>query len=241
MAAHSTADPIAGTAIMSESFQFLDIILFAMVAAFILLRLRNVLGRRTGHERPPPTTVTPRQVEEIAEKIGHRTEPEAAAAAANEFSDVSDAVLADGFVQIKLADPSFDRVTFLGGAGAAFEVIVEAYAAADAAALRPLLADDVYQPFARAARDRAAVGHSLETEVVSIDEAEIIEAGLSGETASITIRFVSQQISVERDADGDVVSGDPGDAIEVTDIWTFERDTRSRDPNWKLAATRSIN
>ena len=98
-----------------------------------------------------------------------------------------------------------------------------------------------YQPFVRATRDRAAVGHSLETQVVSIDEVEFIEAGLSGETASITVRFVSQQISVEWDADGDVVDGEPGNAIEVTDIWTFERDTRSRDPNWKLVATRSIN
>ncbi len=224
---------------MSESFQFFDIILFAMIAGFILLRLRSVLGRRTGHERPPPSPMAPRKVEEVADEIDHRPDPETAAAA--EFSDVGDAALAAGFVQIKLADPRFDRDSFLGGARAAFEVVVEAYAAADAEALRSLLADDVYQPFARAARDRAAAGHSLETEMVSIDKAEIIEAGLSEETASITVRFVSQQISVERDADGNVVSGDPGDAIEVTDIWTFERDTRSRDPNWKLVATRSIN
>ncbi len=228
---------------MSEGFQFLDIIFFAMIAAFILLRLRGVLGRRTGHERRPANPLARRRVEEDQDKVIRLpdAEAEAKAAAADDFADVSDSALAAGFTQIKLADPGFARQDLLAGARAAFELIVGAYAAGDAKALRPLLADDVYDPFARAISDRMAAGHTLETVLVSVDGAEIIEAGMNGRTAFVTVRFVSHQINVTRDRDGEIVDGDPHDSAEVVDIWTFERDTRSRDPNWKLVATRSLN
>ncbi len=227
---------------MSEGFQFFDIILFAMVAAFILLRLRGVLGRRTGHERRPSTPLAPRQAEEAPDNVIPLPERELAVEeAGDDFADVDDSTLAAGLTQIKLADPGFTRKAFLDGARTAFEFIIDAYAAGDADALRSLLDDDVYRPFARAIRERADVGHALETTLVSIDASEILEAGTNGRTAFVTVRFVTQQINVTRDTAGAIAEGDPSAAVKVTDIWTFERDTRSRDPNWKLAATRSPN
>ena len=227
---------------MSEGFEIFDIIIFAMVAAFILLRLRGVLGRRTGHERRPSRPVTRRTVEASSEKVVRLAEREAQAEGPlDDFRDVGDATLAAGLTRIKRADPNFTREQFLEGARAAFEIVVAAYAAGDDDTLRPILADDVYRRFARAIRDRAAARHNLETVVVSSDEAKIIEAGMNGRTAMVTIRFVTHQINVTRDSDGKLIDGDPSDAVEVVDIWTFERDPSSRDPNWLLAATRSPN
>ena len=105
--------------------------------------------------------------------------------------------------------------------------------------LRPLLAGDVFEPLERAAQEREKAGQTLETVLVSIDESEIIEAGVDKRTASVTVRFVSHQINITRDAEGRIIDGDPHEAVEVIDIWTFERHTRARDPNWTLVATRS--
>ncbi len=227
---------------MSEGFQFLDIIFFAMVAGFILLRLRSMLGRRTGHQQRPANPLARSQAEEASDNVISLPEREAEAEeAGDDFADVDDSTLAAGLAQIKLADPGFTREAFLDGAHQAFEYIIDAYAAGDADALRSLLDDDVYRPFAGAIRERADAGHALESTLVSIDESELLEAGMNGRTAFVTVRFVSQQINVTRDTDDAIVEGDPSVAVAVTDIWTFERDTRSRDPNWKLAATRSPN
>ena len=231
-----------GTNRMNGGFEFLDIILFAMVAAFILLRLRGVLGRRTGHERRPTNPFTRRDVQPGSENVVHLREPgDRDDVAADDLSDVGDSTLAEGLLRIKQADPNFTRASFLEGSQAAFEVVVGAYAAGDTEALRPILADDVYRRFARAIRDRADARRSLETTVVSDDGSEIIEAGMNGRTAIVTVRFTTHQINVTRDADENVVDGDPRDAVEVVDIWTFERNTRSRDPIWNLVATRIPN
>lgn len=226
---------------MNEGFQFFDIILFAMVAGFILLRLRSVLGRRTGHERRRPNFLSRRQVEDNTGNVIPLPDAEESADAGDDFSDVSDSALAAGLTQIKLADRGFTRADFIEGARGAFELVVGAFAAGDTQALRPLLADDVFEPFAKSIRDRDAAGHTLDTILVSIDDAEIIEAGMHGRAAFVTLRFVTQQINVTRDAEDDIVDGNETAAVEVIDIWTFERDTRSRDPNWKLVATRSLN
>jgi predicted lipid-binding transport protein (Tim44 family) len=227
---------------MNEGFQFFDIILFAMVAGFILLRLRSVLGRRSGNQRRRPNFLSRRQVEDDSDKVIPLPDREGQAAdAGDDFADVSDTALAAGLTQIKLADPGFGRKDFLEGARGAFELVVDAFAAGDSKALRPLLADDVFEPFAKSIRDRDTAEHTLETIVVSIDSSEIIEAGMNGRTAFVTVRIVSQQINVTRDAEDSVVDGNETTAVEVVDIWTFERDTRSRDPNWKLVATRSLN
>ena len=236
--AHSTA----GFETMSDGFQFLDIIFFAMVAAFILLRLRKVLGRRTGHERRPANPLAPRQAEDAADNVVHLADHEAdSESPGDDFSDVEDSVLAAGLVQVLAADANFTRPAFLDGARGAFEIVLDAFAVGDTERLRGLLDDDVYRPFARAIEDRENAGQFLESTLVSIDQADIIEAGMNGRTAFITIRFVTQQINITRDAEDKVIEADTAHAVTITDLWTFERDTRSRDPNWKLAATRSPN
>src|SRR5690606_38928923 len=126
-------------------------------------------------------------------------------------------------------DRSFDERAFMEGARAAFKIIVEAYARGDTATLRPLLADDLYDEFSRAIRERIAARHTMEETVESIEAADIIEARMEGRTAFITVKFTSRQTSVTRDEAGTVVEGDPETSIEAVDIWTFARNTRSSD------------
>ncbi len=230
---------------MGNGFAFLDIIFFAMVAAFLVLRLRSVLGRRTGNERRRPDVFSPQKdaPAETRDKVvplpDRRAAKDGAAdeVAPGESANPLDAAL----TRIRVADPAFTPDSFLAGARTAFEMIVEAFAAGRKRTLRPLLSDEVYDNFARAIDDREAAGETLETTLVGIESAEIIEAAMDGHVAYVTVKFVSQQINVTRNKDGEVVDGDPNHVAEVTDIWTFARDTRSRDPNWTLVETRSPN
>ena len=226
---------------MSEGFQFIDIIFFAVVAGFILLRLRGVLGRRTGHQPPPSHQ---RAADESNDNVVQLTDHEAADdVAAEDEDDLSeeDQQLAAGLSQISDADQNFNRQGFLDGALAAFEIIIEAFAKGETDRLRDLLDDDVYRPFSRVIDERQQAGHVHETTLISIDDNSIIEAGMNGRVAFVTVRFVTQQINVTHDAEGEVVGGDPTYVATITDLWTFERDTKSRSPNWKLVATRSPN
>jgi predicted lipid-binding transport protein (Tim44 family) len=229
---------------MGDLPHYFDIILFGMVAAFLILRLRSVLGRRTGNE--PRHDPGLRRAEAPTDKIGDnvadkvvslgsrsaRARPPVASAAP------ADAVAA-GLESIAGADPGFDPGQFLEGARAAFEMIVGAFAAGDKARLRPLLSDAVYTPFSAAIDERAAAGETLETRVVGLKALDIAEAGLTGRSARITLKFVSDQINLLRAHDGSVVDGDPDHPVEKTDFWSFARDTQSTDPNWVLEATAS--
>jgi predicted lipid-binding transport protein (Tim44 family) len=220
---------------MGDFPHYFDIILFAMVAAFLVLRLRSVLGRRTGNERPRETVL--RRAEAPADKVvalGSRNPMPPPVVTA----PPADAVAA-GLERIRSADPGFDPSQFLAGARAAFEMIVSAFAGGDKARLRPLLSDDVYTPFAAAIDERATAGEALETRVIALKRLDITEAGLTGRVARVTVKFVSDQINVLRAHDGSVVDGDPDHAVEKTDFWTFIRDTGSNDPNWVLEATAS--
>jgi len=217
---------------MSNGFPFIDIIFFAAVALFIAFRLRNVLGRRTGHERrPEASTVTPSTRDNVVTLPGREEQAEAA------FSHIDDAELRQGLTAIRRADPDFDLEGFLMGARQAFEMIVDAFARGDTEALRPLLADDVYGGFAEAIEQRRQAGETLETEVVAIKQAEAVEARMDGPHAYVTVRFVSDQVNVTRDAEGNIVDGDPDQLAEIVDLWTFGRDTSTRDPNWELVST----
>jgi predicted lipid-binding transport protein (Tim44 family) len=149
--------------------------------------------------------------------------------------------LEQGLTQIKLTDLSFESESFVGGAKAAFEMVVDAFAKGDTKNLRPLLSNDVYEDFFGAIKSRADNNETLESTLVGISEAEIIEAELQDKTAFITVKFVSEQINVTRNAEGELVDGDPGEVTTVTDIWTFARNTQSRDPNWTLVATGTSN
>ncbi len=229
---------------MGSGFQFVDIIFFALVAAFIILRLRSVLGRRTGNERrqdpfakPQPGPKVPGQPDTPAE-ISHRGEvitlPRRADAPAG-------TPLAGALTQIKLADASFDELSFEKGARAAFEFIVTAFAAGERDKLRPLLNDEVYGNFLASIEAREAAGHTQETTLVRIKAADIVEARMEGSTAFVTVKYVSEQINATRDAEGKVVEGNPDRIADATDIWTFARNTRSDDPNWILVATDAPN
>ena len=229
---------------MNEGFQFLDIILFAMVAAFLVLRLRSVLGRRTGNEDRQRDMSLQRQREtdneanviELADRTDQTDDGEDMARDAE-----ADDVLVTGITEIGLADPKFDADEFQGGARAAFEMVVHAFATADSGTLRSLLSEEVAANFQRAIEERLEAGETLETTVISIKSAEMIEAEMRGRHAAVTIKFVSEQVNVTRDTEGRIIEGDPNQVAEITDIWTFSRNTRARDPNWKLIETRSSN
>ena len=231
---------------MGSGFQFVDIIFFALVAVFIILRLRSVLGRRTGHEQRDPRGSFPRRVpgtsgpaespaDTGADKVVRLPGGDAAAPQAAE----PETPLGAAITQIKLADARFDPADFQEKSKAAFEYIVMAFAEGDTGKLKPLLSKDVFDGFAAAIRTRQEKGETLSTTLVRIKETELTEAAMQGRTASVTVRYVTEQINVTRDKDGKVVDGDPDRITEAVDIWTYERNTRSSDPNWILVATKT--
>jgi predicted lipid-binding transport protein (Tim44 family) len=220
---------------MGDLSHYFDIILFAMVAAFLVLRLRSVLGRRTGNERRRnPFVQGPAAAGDKVVSLAARPTPISALTAAPPPGTV-----AAGVAQITAADPEFETGPFLGGARGAFELIVAAFAKGDKKGLRPLLSDDTYKSFAAAIDEREAAGETLETRIDKFKDIDIVEAGMDGRSARVTVKLASDQINVLRAHDGSVVDGNPKNLIEKTDYWTFARDTRSPDPNWLLVATGS--
>jgi predicted lipid-binding transport protein (Tim44 family) len=228
---------------MGDGFQFVDIILFALIAAFLVLRLRSVLGRRTGHRGPardlPPRPQPQQGDDNVVSLPGKANEPRPAGAPMPDAGTDGppQTPLEAGLTQIRIADPRFDPDEFLSGARIAFEMVVTAFAAGDIPTLKPLLSPEVFGNFAQSIKDRQGAGEKLETQLVGIRAAEIVEAYMAGRTAHVMVKFVSEQINVTRDEQGAVIDGDPAAVVEVTDFWTFSRDTRASDPNWTLVAT----
>lgn len=238
---------------MSNGFDIYTIILLGL-AIFVLFRLRSVLGTRTGHERPPydPYSRREQQGGEAGENVvtlpnrspdaQSRLENEPPVLAPDRWRGIAGETAAEsGLDAIKSADPSFDGKIFLQGARAAYEMIVTAFARGDRKALQPLLAHDVFEGFAEAIAEREKRGETVETTFVSIDKAEVIDAELNNGMANVTVRFVSQLVTVTRGKDGAIVDGSSEAVSEVMDVWTFSRDTRTSDPNWKLVATESAD
>lgn len=235
---------------MGEGFQFIDIILFAMVAAFIILRLRSVLGRRhdQGEPRPqdpfsvePPKTRDDNVVQLPDQSDGRDTDTFEPAETVGPQPVEPDSPLQAGVAQIQAASPGFDLNEFTAGASGAFEMIVEAFAKGDRDTLQSLLSETVFENFTRAISAREEAKETLENTLVGIRSLTAIEAYMEGKIAHVTIKIVSEQVNITRDADGEVIDGDPNHITEITDIWTFARDTSSRDPNWELVATRSLD
>ncbi len=228
---------------MDEGFQFIDIILFAMIAAFLVLRLRSVLGRRDGHERGHRKPfAAPQPAEKPDDNLLHLPDNGDESLAADDApAGTPETVLEAGIAEIRGADPHFDPEEFLVGARVAFEMILGAFASGDRKALKPLLSPEVYSNFTRAMDGREESGEVLEETLVGIKASEIVEAYMAGSLANVTVKFVSDQIHAMRDEDGEVIEGDPSAIIEVTDFWTFSRDPKSRYPNWTLVATRSLD
>ncbi len=221
---------------MGEVQQYFDIILFAMVAVFLVLRLRSVLGRRTGNERR--RDLFPRRAAPASDNVATLVESDTRSARLADDGSPANTV-AEGLNRVRRANPSFEPSHFIGGARAAFEMIVAAFANGDKEVLRPLLSDEVFQQFATAIDERVAAKETLETRIDKLDAVDIVEAELIGSTAQLTLKLVSKQINVTRAMDGSIVDGDPDHPVEKTDYWTFARDARSADPNWMLIATSS--
>ena len=222
-------------------------IIFLALAVFIFLRLRSVLGQRTGRERPPYDTYAPRDavrtpgtdnVVALPPRSGD-VAPQPESEPAERWKGIAEpgSAAALGLDAVLAQDPSFDVRHFLTGARAAYEMIVTAYAQGDRRSLKNLLSKEVYDGFEQAIKEREGRGEKAETRFVSIDKADISGAEVKGKSAQVTVRFVSQLVSVTRDRDGNVIEGNPDKVTDVTDVWTFARDLSSRDPNWKLVAT----
>jgi predicted lipid-binding transport protein (Tim44 family) len=226
---------------------YLDILILAMLAAFIIFRLRSVLGRRTGHERPPSDAFS-RSLETDKKPADKKSRDRDNVVSLPERDDAKEkpakeptTPLEKGVAAIQAADPSFEENSFLDGAKGAFEMIVTSFAMGDLGKVKGFLAKDVYENFADAVEERLKAKETLETTVVGFKSATLMEAQLVDRTAQVTVKFVSEQINASRDRNGAVIDGDPEKPIDVTDIWTFARDTRSRDPNWALVETSSPN
>ena len=234
---------------------FIDIysIIFLALAVVIFLRLRNVLGRRTGNERPPfdpysrrdaPATNGEDKVIGLPSSGPMRDLPPA-----QNDDDVASRIgsapaegspLYDGLRAIAAADRSFITDEFVGGSKAAYEMVVTAFAEGDRKSLRQLLSREVFDGFVGAIDQREQRGETIEFRFVGIDQADITGAERKGRTAQVTVRFLSKLVSATHDQSGEVIDGDPIHVSDVTDIWTFARDVSSRDPNWKLVATESV-
>jgi predicted lipid-binding transport protein (Tim44 family) len=229
-------------------------IIFLALAVFIFLRLRNVLGQRTGNERPPYDRAarnvaqgpTDSSVVPIPGTVIDQTPlaPTADVAPPTDrwkgFAEPG-TPLAQGLDAIVAQDSSFDPRHFVSGARSAYEMIVLAFANGDRRALKDLLSTEVYESFEAAIKERERQERMTETRFVSIDKAEIVGAETRDRSAQLTIRFVSQMISVTRDKAGAIVDGNPDKVADITDVWTFARDPTSRDPNWKLVGTGSAH
>lgn len=232
-----------------EFFDF-GTLFFLIAAVVIFFQLRNVLGRRTGNERPPfdPYTAarkrgpqteaekTPDNIVALPRKRGSVEANEEAYKAIDAFVPAGTEIN-KGLRAIKDNDPSFEPKTFVDGAKMAYEMIVMAFADGDRKTLKNLLSREVYDGFVAAIADREARSEKIQSSFVGIDKAEIVTAEMKGSEAHITLRIVSELISATRDVAGSVIEGDPETVAEVKDVWTFARDTRSRDPNWRLVAT----
>ncbi|MDO8879130.1 MAG: Tim44/TimA family putative adaptor protein [Pseudolabrys sp.] len=227
-------------------------IIFLALAVFIFLRLRSVLGQRTGRERPPydpyaarepvrpaaenVVSLPNRAAEGAAKKADGTSEP---AAPVERWKGVAEpgSPLALGLDAVAANDGEFDPQHFLTGARAAYEMIVNAYAEGDRRTLKNLLSREVYDGFEAAIVEREKRGDKVESRFVSIDNATIAAAELRGRSAQLTVRFQSKLVSVTRNKAGEVIDGSADKVTDVTDVWTFARDLSSRDPNWKLVAT----
>ncbi|ADY63005.1 MULTISPECIES: Tim44/TimA family putative adaptor protein [Rhizobium/Agrobacterium group] len=224
------------------------ITLFFLVAAvLIFLQLRSVLGRRTGNEKPPFDPYTPRDVAKgpVTDDNKVVTLPKRSEAEdENRFAEADalapvDTALNTSLRELMTKDPTFRPKEFLNGARMAYEMIVMGFADGDRKTLKNLLSKEVFDGFEAAISERESRGEVVKSTFVGIEKADITQAGIRDSEEQITLRIVSQLISATYDKDGKLVDGDPDAVAEVDDIWTFSRDVRSRDPNWKLIATES--
>ncbi|MGO9004726.1 MAG: Tim44/TimA family putative adaptor protein [Beijerinckiaceae bacterium] len=237
---------------MHEPFDA-SIIIFALLAIFVLWKLRSVLGARTGQEKQPPTDSFARRAappprsandDKVVRLPGVGEDSRTKAVVAPDpdrwktYAEPG-TKLAAGLDAIAEADRSFDLASFVAGAKTAYEMIIMAFAAGNRETLRGLLAGDVYESFATAIAQRESRHETMETTLVSIDSLTFDDAALRGRSAQLTARFAAKLVTATHDPSGNVIEGNPDKVVDMIDIWTFARDVDSRDPNWKLIATQT--
>ncbi|RCL03258.1 MAG: Import inner membrane translocase subunit Tim44 [Candidatus Tokpelaia sp. JSC189] len=217
-------------------------LIFFVLAVIVFIQLRNVLGRRTGNERPPfdpyarPTRAGSESDDNIVILPPRECPP------TNDFSDIdslapSDSVLNNGLRAIRKADSTFSPMAFCNGAKAAYEIIMTAFASGNREMLKKLLVKDVYEEFIRAIDEREANSQSVRFSLIAINKAEITDAGMQKNEAYVTMRFSSEVISATYDKDEKLIDGNPQVIVTIRDRWTFARDVHADNPNWKLVAT----
>ncbi|MBS7810165.1 Tim44/TimA family putative adaptor protein [Roseococcus pinisoli] len=215
----------------------IDLILFAMVAAFLVLRLRSVLGKRQGYERPPAAPGVPEARSTRVENVNDDIVPLPRTDGARRVVPPTSSAAGQNLSRIAAADPAFNAEAFLDGAEGAFRMVVSAFAQGDRQTLRSLLSDDTYAGFEQAVTARENAGEQQRTEIRAMQEIGVEDAALNGNVAEVTVRFVSDQVNITT-RNQEIVAG--ADAVtEVVDIWTFQRDVSQKDPTWRLTATRS--
>lgn len=210
------------------------IVILALVALFIGLRLYSVLGERTGHEQQPIL----KPADQDARVGPHVTQPAVSPAPPVDNGDMAFVPTAGpGVRAILAADPAFDVARFVDGAKAAYRMILEAFWNGDLEAIRPHVDAHVYDAFAAAVEQRSKDGLKLHNRLVAIEQAVISEASVERSVAAVSVRFEADIAAVTRNAEGEVVAGSLSDAVQTRNLWTFRRDLNSRDPNWLLIET----
>ncbi|MEH6661545.1 MAG: Tim44/TimA family putative adaptor protein [Parasphingorhabdus sp.] len=218
----------------------IEIILLAMVAAFLGLRLYSVLGKRSGHEQEHmPRNIDPRASDRrpLEDAKPHIPDIVPANATAGAPNMVYDSGAEAGMREILSADRNFDVGRFIEGSQAAYGMILEAFWKGDKEELKLLCDDDVYESFAEVIDAREKRGEILENQLVRIDNARISAAEYRRPVASITVQFDADIAAVVKDKKGNLIGGSLSDAAETHDVWTFSRDLSSADPNWLLDET----
>jgi len=213
---------------------WVEVLLLAMLAGFIALRLVNVLGRRTGHESPAPNEIYRGGAAELSPAptaIEGRVRP------APVLPEGLPADAVDGLTAIAALDQGFDPARFLDSAKGAYSLILGAFWAGDLSEAEPFVSDEIAEQFKRAIADRAATGVSIENRVVSVDLAQIVAAHLDGTMAEIVVSFDAAIAGVTRDREGRVIAGSISDAVRARDEWSFRRHVSALDPSWLLVAT----
>lgn len=239
-----------------DDFLDLPTLIAIVVAVFVLFRLRSVLGTRTGNERPPIDRSRSTPTEKKAAAGDDNVVPLPRTARAPDLDDErrarkleaeieqaahGDDGLAAGLRSVNEADPGFTPKSFLEGAKQAYEMIVTGFAEGDRAMLKNLLEKDVYDSFARAITEREAAGHTNDFTFVGLPKVEISQAEYDKKNVLVTVRFHAEVVSAIRDRDGNLVEGNADQVQTIADEWTFARNPKSRDPNWKVIATSQLD
>ena len=212
---------------MNDGFAFFDIIIFAMLAIYLVFQLRRVLGRKTGMEKPPTNEFT----EEKESTSQHEN------IIPLHDGNQEQTVTASGIARLRQLDTNFNEREFISGSRSAFTWIVSAFADGDAMKLEPLLGPKLFKSFKQAILERTSAGEKLETNIITIKSAQINEVVVDGHTATVTVEFISDQIKVLRDSEENIIDGDADTIESLTDLWTFNRDITSTNPNWILTRT----